>query len=938
MLYKYKHYLVLVLLLNISFHGLTQTYMLVDSTVTENVETINIAYGSQPARDVSSAVSTVSGEELRRSFVPNLANTLYGRLPGLMVVQRGNEPGNDSPGLLLRGLNTFGEAGNAPLIIVDGIESSFEQLTPYEIESITLLKDAAATAIYGGRGANGVLLITTKRGIEGELKINLSAQVGFQQATRMPEFLNAYDYGRLYNEGLVNDGQSPAYSNAALEKYRNGSDPFLYPSVNWYDEILRSSAPISNYNLNFRGGDKSVRYFASLNALSNGGLYQKTGDLSENSLNAKYSRYNVRANLDIQLSKRISTSLDIGGSIEEKHTPSANTTDNIFSMMSMLPPNAFPVYNPDGSYGGNSLYSNPLGDILESGFFTSNSRTFQSKFQMNGDLDMITPGLSISSNLAYHSSFVSYSNKTREYERYSIATNDFDNIVYTKFGQNTQLEGDEGKSDQWQNLTFQTFLNYLKQVGSYKLDATVMYNYKNFTLIGPSEYYPEEGSVFPYQHVGVGGRFTNMLKDKYIAEFSFGYNGSGDFPEGNRFGFFPAGSLGWILSKEDFFNWDETITFLKLRGSYGIVGNDNVGRTRFIYEPTFPGSDGYYWGISNTYAGGIRPGRVANPNFTWEKEKKLNIGVEASIFDRLDVSIDYFNQKRYDILVPAYSEIPAFIGLEYPYLNVGEANNEGLEAALTVKNNPSKELNYFVKASFWYAKNEIIYNAEAPQGEPYLSKTGRSINQPFLLESIGFFKDQDDIDNSPYQVFSEVQPGDLKYKDQNDDGIINELDYYPIGKTNVPEFNLSLNSNFSYKGFYLNFLLQGVTGRSVYLDGNYYHAFQNDAKASSMALGRWIPENADNATYPRLSASNNENNFVPSTFWQKDGSFIKLRSLEIGYNLPERITGKLGMENVNVFVNGTNLFSIDRLEYTDPETLFGYPSLRTFSIGTSIQF
>ncbi len=908
-----------------------------DSAAWKDTRVIHIGYGTQDARQSTSSISAVSGSELRETFVPNVANALYGRIPGLMVVQRGNEPGNDSPALYARGLQTFGEAGTAPLIVVDGIESSFEQMSSYEIESISLLKDASATAIFGSRGANGVLLVTTRRGHEGTLKINFSAQLGFQQAIRLPQFLNSYEYATLYNEGAVNDGSVPVYSNDQLEAYRTGSSPYLYPNVNWYDQILRSSAPIANYNLNFTGGDTNVKYFASVNALSNGGLYKTTGDLSDNSINAKYQRYNVRTNVDIRLSNTFSTAVDLGGAVEEKSTPYANTTDGIFGMMSTLPPNAFPVYNEDGSYGGNSLYTNPLGDILESGFYTSSSRTFQSSFKLNADLDRLTPGLSATARLAYHTTFISYSNKSREYERFDISE-DNGQIVYTRFGQNTQLAGDEGESDQWQNLTFQTFLNYQRSFGDYALDAMTMYNYKHFTLIGPSEYYPADGSVFPFQHVGVAGRFTNTYKGKYIAELSVAYSGSENFAKDDRMGIFPAASVGWMISDEDFFRRSDTFSFLKLRASYGIVGNDNVGGERFMFDPSYNGSSGYYFGGTNTYVPGIEPGRVANPGFTWEKEEKLNVGIEASILNRFNVTLDYFRQKRYDILVPAYSEVPGFLGLEYPYLNVGEVENQGVEAAINYRSNLEKTFRYSITANVWYAKNEIAYSAESPQVQPYLYRAGRQINQPFLLEAIGFFENAADIESSPTQIFASVQPGDLKYKDQNGDNIIDNADFYPIGNTAVPTLNLGLSSRLSYKGFYLDFMLQGVTGRSVYLAGSYYHAFQNDAKASTMALGRWHAGNTEAATYPRLSASNNENNFQPSTFWQRDGSFIKLRHAELGYDIPRHIVERLRMENVRVFVNGTNVFSIDHLEYSDPETLSGYPAMRTLSLGASIEF
>lgn len=935
---KYRYGFVFGLVCFFVLPGLSSAQQLPADSLSTRSGVVHVGFGTQNERQVTGAISAVSGNELRKTFAPNLANTLYGRIPGLMVVQSGNEPGDDSPTLYGRGLNTFGGAGSTPLVIVDGVESSFEQLSAFEIESISLLKDASATAIFGSRGANGILLVTTRRGSEGPLKINFNAQVGFQKATRLPEFVNSYDYARLFNEGLVNDGGQPFYTDVELEKYRTGSDPYIYPSVNWYEEVMRSTAPIANYNMNFTGGDRRVRYFASLNALTNGGLYKKTGDLSENSINAKYQRYNVRTNVDISLSDAVTAIVGLGGSVEEKSTPYANTTAPLFSVINTMPPNLFPVYNPDGSYGGDASFTNPLGDVLESGFFTSSGRTLQSSFRMKMDLGTVVPGLSVTPGMAYHTSFVSNSNKTREYERFYVTRDVNDEYVYTKYGQNTQLAGDEGNSEQWQNFTFQTFVNYEKQIGDYSLDAMAMYTYRDFTLIGSSPYFPTDGSVFSFQHLGGGARFVNGWKNKYFAELTVAYHGSENFEKGNRFGVFPALGLGWVVSDEEFFPWATSVDFLKLRGSFGIVGNDNVGGERFMFERSFRGSSGYYFGNPNTYYAGIEPGRLPNPGFTWEKEQKINIGFDATIGGRFDVKVDYFNQKRYDILVPAYAEIPQFVGLLVPYLNVGEASNQGVDAAITYTGRADKPFKYSVTANVWYADNKIVYNAERPQPEPYMHLTGRQINQPYVLEAIGFFKDQSDIDNSPRQVFAEVQPGDLKYKDQNNDGVVDNMDFVPVGNTNVPRVNLGLSSHMSYKGFYLDFLLQAVTGRTVYLSGPYYQAFQDNGTATKMAFGRWHDGNKENATYPRLSASNNLNNFQSSTFWQRDGSFLKVRNIEFGYRLPSYLSDKLGVNQVQVFVNGTNVFSLDHLEYSDPETLSGYPALRTISVGTSIEF
>ncbi len=898
-----------------------------------------IAYGRQPAWKITSALSTVSGSDLQKNFTSNVANTLYGRIPGLTVLQSGGEPGNDSPGLTARGINTFGP-GRDLLIMVDGFEGSYEQLVPSEIESISLLKDASATAIYGLRGANGVLLVTTRRGTNSPLVVNFSTQQGFHTASNLPQFLGSYDYARLYNEGLKNDGKAPLYSNADLEAYRTGSDPYFHPNVNWYDEVLKKTAPISNYNLNFRGGNSTVRYFVLLNAIRSNGLYKNAGDMAEESVNSRYSRFNFRSNVDITLTKRMSASLTLGGTVEDKTNPAANTTGGIFNALATLPPNAFPVYNANGTFGGTSALSNPLANLLQTGSYTSNGRTLQSTLKLTEQLDQITPGLSISAAVSFNNFFRSYSNKTKTYERVSATKGTAGDTTYARFGQNTSLVGNEANSDQWRNTVFQGFLNYDKAFGKHSVSAMVMYNSDSYTNItnGLSATTTAAQSL-PYKHVGVGGRVTYANASTYIAEFSFGYQGSEAFPKSRRYGFFPAASVGWIVSNEKFLKENGTLSYLKLRGSYGLAGNDQIGGSRFMFEQRYPYTAAYYLGTGNTQVFGLAEGAAASTDLSWEKEKKLNVGLELTLAKRLDVSVDVFHQNRYDILAAPNRTVPQYIGVTLPLLNQGEVTNNGFEATIRYSSKPTNQLQYFVEASGWYAQNKIVYNSEAIKLFDYQYTTGRPIGQPFGLEAIGLFRDQADIAASPRQIFTPVQPGDIKYKDQNGDGLINQNDTRPIGKTSVPTLTVSLHSKLQYRGFDLEFLFQGVSGRTAYFGGNYFQAFQNNGQAGVIALGRWTTETAQSATYPRLSASNNLNNYQYSTYWQRDGSFIKLRSLELGYTLPNQLVEKVGLTNARVFINGTNLFSLDHLKgYVDPEVGGGYPPLRTVSAGIWLQF
>lgn len=932
--------------------GVLVKAQLPDTAAVKHKSVRHVAYGTQPDWMVSGSVSEVSGTSLQKSFTPNLGNTLVGRLPGLTVMQGGlpasgginlpgigGEPGLQSPTLRIRGTSTFG-SGKSILVIVDGIESSYEQLVPEEIESVTELKDAAATAMFGSKGANGVLLVTTKRGIIGPLKISFSTQQGFSQPTKLPNFLGSVLFANLYDEAQLNDGVDPAklkYNTDMITAYETKSDPYLYPDVNWYKQVLRNAAPTRNYDMNFSGGTDVVKYFVLMNLNSAQGFLKQTGDKSDFSTNSDYKKFNFRSNVDINLSNNLSTSLTLAGTVEDKANPVNNNLKDFFSLLGELPPNAFPAITPSGAYGGNLLYSNPLGDMMEKGFFTSNARTFQSTLKFTEKLDFITPGLSVSALASFNNAFTSLSNKSRTYIRFAISSDVNGNYISTPISQNTALTSSESESNQWRNLFAQAFLNYDRTFGETSVSGVLMSNSSNYVA---------SGGGLPNLDQGLYGRMTLTNRQKYIGEFSFGYNASEGFPKGGRWGFFPSVSLGWVVSNENFLKGKNAISYLKLRGSYGLTGNDAIGAARrYMWFSDFVGMNSYYFGTtSSTSQSTIGEGMLADSSITWEKQKQMNIGFEATLFNHVDVSLDVFNQDRYDILASPYRTLPQFLGISnvgfgtvFPQNNVGKVNNKGLEASLGYRSDNTGELHYYIKANAWYAINKIIYNAEAIQLYDYLYRTGRQVDQPFMLQAEGFFADQTDINNSAKQNYEMVvRPGDIKYTDQNDDHIIDQNDYAPAGNPALPTLSGSLNAGLLYKGFDFDIMFQGVTGNSVYVGGDYYYAFQNNGKVTDVALGRWTPETAATATYPRLSSVNNLNNYRNSSFWQKDGSYIKLRSLEIGYTLPQSLVQKVKLENARIFINGTNLFSWDHMDFTDPEMIYGYPAAKTFSFGARI--
>lgn len=930
MISKYIHTILLAFIVSLCSSVFCNAQVLKeDPTVIAPIESARIDSVSTQERFSPESISVLKSDDLEKSFHTNLSNNLFGRLPGLTVSQGGNEAGLDEPVFNIRGIESFG-GSNEILILVDGFESTISSLVPEEIESIVVLKDAFETAIYGLRGANGVLLVTTKRGKNTPLRVSFSTHQGIQSATNLPKYLGSYDYANLYNQALMNDGNGPQYSNTDLEAYLNHNDPAFHPDVNWYDELLRKVAPISNYDLNFNGGNNTVRYLVLLNVIKSGGLYKNFGSESDNSTNSNYTRYNFRSNVDINLTKRLMASLTLGGSVEDKANPAGYSTDGLFGTLDYLPPNAFPVHNPNGTFGGNSLYSNPIGDALQSGFYTSNGRSLQTNLKLTQQLDMILKGLSISGEVSFNSFFRSYSNKTRSYQRFAISKNALDETVYVPIGQNSSLVGNEGNSDQWRNSAFQAFINYNRVFGAHSLSGLLMYKSENYTLSGDN---------LPFKHLGIGGQLIYTYEEKYIGGFTFGYNGAENFPAGKRFGFFPAASLGWVVSNEKFLKDNKSVNYLKLNTSYGLVGNDKIGGTsRFMWDASFWSTNNYYFGNFNSDFGGLQEGFIPNTNVTWEKDKKFNVGFEATVFNNFNVVFDYFNNNRFDIMALPLRTTPGYLGVNIASQNVGKVNNKGFEATIGYKNDKARKWQYFVDLSMWVAKNTIDYNAESLQLNEYLYRAGHSINQPFVLECIGFFKDQPDIDSSPVQIFSEVKPGDLKYKDQNGDNIINQLDYFPIGNSDLPEITYGLHGSIAYKGFDLDFLFQAVTNRTVYLSGGYFQAFQNNGKVSEFALGHWTPETAENATYPRLSANNNPNNFQYSSFWQRNGSFIKLRNVELGYTFSGSVIKRIKLETARVFFNATNVFTLDKIEYVnDPENLSGYPSIRTLSLGVKIQ-
>lgn len=892
---------------------------------------LDIAYGKQKTAAIGNAISTVTSESLEKSTVTNVGNTLFGRLSGLIVTQRGGEPGNDYPSLVIRGNSSYA-GGNGPLIIVDGFQRSIDQLAVEEIASVSVLKDAASTAMYGIKGANGVILVTTKRGIQSDEKIGVRIKYGIQEPTRLPDFINSYNYANLYNEALINDGQLPVYSADDIQKYQDGSDPYFHPDVKWFDEILRKSSPVMEAGLDFTGGNEVVRHYVMVNYMVNQGLLKNTDWNDGFSTSSSFKRLNFRSNVDINVTEHLVVSLDIGGRIEDRNGP-GTAIGNIFTNIYGYAPNLFPVRNPNSTFGGNSAYQgNPLGQVTSTGYSASNDRNFQSAFRIEHDLDFIVQGLHIGAVASFDNWQRATETYARQFPVYQLSTDVNNNIVYTKYGQVTPLTRTAGNSHNYRT-NFEAYLDYAQKFGLHEITAKLLYHQDKYVINWTS------GNNTPYLLQGASGRLAYGYNNRYFAEFVAGYNGTERFPKSKRFGFFPAASLSWVLSEEEFLKSHSWINYLKARASYGLVGNDNIGagEDRYLYISYYTNTGSYPYGDSNTGLTTTQESNYPNYNITWEKAYKTDLGIDGRFFNCLDVAIGYFHEKRTDIVDTRTNELPSILGIAAGYVNNGIVSRHGFEATLQL----TKEIGdfgYFLGVNGVVTTSRIDQAIEPAYPNDYQYRVGHPVNQYFGLEAIGFLSQEDINDpETPVYTFQQVKPGDVKYKDQDNNGLIDSNDELPIGKSPNPTLYYGINFGLKYKGLSLNGLLQGVGGKDVMIY-SLSGPMGKRAQISNYVMNRWTPETKETAEFPRLTTVDNNNNYRQSSLWLRSGDYIRLRSIELAYDFPSKALAYLHVSTCKIFVQGMNLFTIDKIKKLDPEIFTGYPALKSYSVGVKLQF
>lgn len=910
---------------------------------------VDIAYGKQAEWKRTSAISTVYGEDLMKTTSVSIGNGLHGRIPGLTILQQSGEPGYDFNirNIYGRGQSSYMGDQNI-LVFVDGFEAPLDRIAATEIESISFLKDASALVLYGMRAANGVLLVTTKKGIISAPKIDIRLQTGIQQPTFLISPINAYDYARLYNQARKNDGfNDPIYSQSDLEAYRSGSDPYFHPNVNWKDQILRSSAPLSLAEMSFRGGNSVARYYVMMNILQDDGFYQGTDKRRKENSNAYYASFNFRSNLDIEVNKNLLASLYFSGSVGDRSLPGGGSSAaSIIGAIWATPPNAFPVYNPDGSYGGSNNFTNPVGEILSRGLYKENSRTFQIIGNLKYDLSDFIKGLSVGAGVAYNNYVADSSPKNSNYARYTISKDGVDEsgetkIKYTQYGTDVPLEASEGFRTDWSRSNVKLQADYSRLFGDHGIDINT---------VALSDVYRVFDVRDDMKYLNFAGRFTYSYQKKYIAELSMAYTGTDNFPPGKRFGFFPAASAGWIISNENFMKEIDQINWLKLRASYGIIGNDKMGAGRFLFDQTYSWKNAYLFGTGSSTSGGFGSDMLSNSNITWERERMMNIGIDAVLYNTLSIGLDYFNEQRKDILAQPYASVPGFIGASWgnllPYMNVGKVKNHGFELSVRYDGTIGRDFKYLMAPSVWYAHNEIVNRDEEIRPYDYLYQRGHPVGQPFIFVAERLYQENDfDADgnlNSGLAIpqFGRVKPGDIKYTDQNEDGVIDSNDYFPIGYTNIPEWNYAFRLGFEWKGFDMEALFQGVANRNIYLRGSTVYSFMNNGTASHLALNSWTPENKD-ADYPRLSTISFDHNYRISTFWKRNGNYLRMKNLQIGYTLPASVSKAMRLSKIYIYANGVNLFTLNKIDGIgdpEPSSLLNYPLTKSYNIGLKIDF
>ena len=922
-------------------------------------DVVVVGFGVQKKESLVGAVQSVKPSDLQTSS-SNLSTSFSGKIAGVIAVQKSGEPGVDGANFWIRGISTFG-SGQSPLLILDGVEIIAQMLNnipPETIESFSVLKDATATALYGSRGANGVMIITTKNGRDSEkMTINLRAEFGASAPTRVPKVADGITYMETFNEARTTRGETPYYSNEKIMGTKLGLDPYVYPNVDWYDMLFKDCTFNQNFNFNMTGGAKKIDYFLNASVYNENGIMRKP-EASKFDTNINVQKYLFQANVSADATKTTRVSLKMNTQLHYRHAPIQNVS-NLFAYAMTGMPCEFPATLPGEEsdtfvrFGTNNawnsgFFTNPYAQLCR-GYGDQFRGHFTSALTVNQNLDFITKGLSATGMATFYNRV--YSAVYRSFTPFMYQLTDYNideagNYSYTSNSTNTGTTylGTKRGKDGYRELAFQAKIDYARTFGKHDVGATIVYMQKERNMNNSDE---QEYAALPYRQQGLAGRVTYGFDKRYLFEANFGYNGSENFAAGKRFGFFPSVAVGWVISNEPFWKGiKEQVNLFKLRASYGLVGNDVISKDyadRFPYLTTVDMGQGYDVYIGNNFQRKYGPilSVYGNPNATWEESRKLDIGVEIGLFDSLNIIFDWFKEKRSGIFMQRTS-LPSTFGMSgiTPWANIGKVDNSGVDISVDYNKAFSKDLILSLRGTFTYAHNEIVEMDEPKYKWAYQYKAGHPINSIRCLIAEGLFRDEEEIASSPsqdiYATTYPIRPGDVKYRDLNDDKIIDDNDMCWTGNPTVPEIIYGFGFSLKYKGFDCSAFFQGQGKVSILMYN--YHPFATAATPGS-GLMQWIADEHwseddpnPKALYPRLSPLWNNNNTKASTLYVRNGKMLRLKTAEIGYTY----------KKMRVYVSGTNLLTFAPFKYWDPEkgsgNGLGYPLQRTYNLGFQFNF
>ena len=907
-------------------------------------ETVVVGYGTQKKASVVGAISTIAPDQLKAP-VAKISTLLGGQVAGIISYQNNGEPGAGST-FWIRGVSSF-SGGNTPLCLVDGVERSIDLVDPNDIKEFSVLKDASATAIYGVRGANGVILITTHSGTESKAQVTAKYEVGAVSATKLPAVCSGQQYMEMMNDAAGYEYYTPE----VMQKHISGVDPDLYPNVNWMDKIFKPMSTSHRANVQITGGNSTVKYYVGGGYYSEGGLYKEDSSVKYGT-EMRYTKYNFRANVDIQVEKNTTLNLNLATIFEQRNKPGTES-NQIFQYSLLVPGVLFPEKYSTGETAGMAV--NPYAMVTETGYRQSFDNNAQALVGLTHDLGWLTQGLKANAKVSFDAYNAHWFDHTRAYDCfYATGRDEEGNLILeqSKTGSQT-LDYRKGGSGN-RRLYIEASLNYARSFGHHNVTGLFLFQQSSRSLLGDSA--SSSQYSLPYRNQGVAGRLTYNYDNRYFFEFNAGYNGSENFSPGKRFGFFPSVALGYLISEEPWWgSMKNVVDMLKVRGSWGLVGNDQIGgNRRFIYLGTIAGSGSAYFGTGVQGHAGIKEGDISNPNVSWEVAEKADIGVDLSLFGKLKVQADVFKEHRSGIFLSRKS-LPFFSGISVtPYVNMGEMDNSGFDLAVDYHHRIG-EVMVTGKGTYTFARNVLVNCDEAAYEYPYLNSTGQAYWQPFGYVSDGLFQNQAEIDAHADQSLFNPQPGDIRYVDLNGDGVINTNDRKAIGYRDIPEIYYGFGASVEWRGIDFAVFFKGVDHVSLNMmsqakllvtgitstDGRP----ETSNMISDLYGNYWTPERP-NAKYPRLTYLNEStNNTQVSDFWTRDASYISLQNVELGWTLPAKWTARMRMSAFRVYLQGQNLLRFSKFDLWDPNltgsggaTVFSYPTTRVISFGISASF